>query len=58
MDVCKIQPWVLSNLRVLGLYANFNRISKHHGVGNVAGWNGKRVLISLGTEKILAFARN
>ena len=48
----------LSNPRMLGWYANIDRRSKHHGVGIFTGWNGQRVLISSGTEKILAFARN
>jgi hypothetical protein len=47
----------LSNPRMLDWYANFDRRSKHHRVRIFSGWNGRRVLISSETEKILAFAR-
>jgi len=50
-EFCQIQ-------RMLDWYANFNKRSTHHGVGFFAGWNSQRVLISSGTEKKLAFARN
>ena len=49
---------VLSIHRMLDRYANSYGRSKHHGVGIFTEWNSQMSLISSGTTKMLAFARN